>query len=224
MDENSIALTSSRSGRGRGGSAEQDNAPTPPTSTPTGTNAMPDAIRRQFRQVKNKYYFGDGVHAFTDRGQRLVTQSENRELIKSLVAIAQSRNWTRITLRGSERFRQEAWTAASEAGLTVSGFPGGSTWQSLARKPADTRNKGRRSEDSSVSPLFGNAARFITGTLVDHGPDHYQHRSGAPASYFLKLATAQGERTLWGVDLERALKQSRSGVKVGDELGILSVR
>jgi len=223
--DNSITPTSVSSGPGKPNSVEKPIVPAQSKSTSVDTSAVPDEVRKQFMQVKNRYYFRDGAHAFTDRGQRLVTQSENRELIKNLVAIAQSRNWTRLTLRGSERFREEAWVAASEAGLAADGFSPRNARQSVARKSAGTKEAGSRpAEDFAASALFGNEARFITGTLVDHGPDSYQHRPGKPASYFLKLATAQGERTLWGVDLERAVKQSQSGVKIGDELGILSVR
>jgi hypothetical protein len=39
-------------------------------------------------------------------------------------------------------------------------------------------------------------------------------------SYYLKIATRSGEETLWGKDFERAIRQSLSHVKVGDQIGI----
>ena len=39
-------------------------------------------------------------------------------------------------------------------------------------------------------------------------------------SYYLKLQTVHGERTLWGVDLERAMVESATAVKVGDPVAI----
>ena len=46
---------------------------------------IPDHIRKRFVQVGHRYYFPDGAHAFTDRGTRLVTPSENTEVVKSLI-------------------------------------------------------------------------------------------------------------------------------------------
>ena len=43
-------------------------------------------------------------------------------------------------------------------------------------------------------------------------------------SYFVKLETARGERTIWGVDLERALKESLTQPAPGDEVGLRTVR
>ena len=42
-------------------------------------------------------------------------------------------------------------------------------------------------------------------------------------SYYARIQTEVGERTLWGTDLERAMVESRSGVRVGDEV-VLSQR
>ena len=41
---------------------------------------VPDHVRRRFVQVGRKYYFPDGARAFTDRGRRLTTPSENTEV------------------------------------------------------------------------------------------------------------------------------------------------
>src|SRR5271155_4683883 len=81
------------------------------------SDSVPEDIKRRFVEVKNKYYFPDGARAFTDRGTRLTTPSENTEVVKSLVEIARARGWTEVTVRGTERFRKEAWTAARLAGI-----------------------------------------------------------------------------------------------------------
>src|ERR1700735_3045449 len=93
----------------------------------TGTSAtsgrlIPDHIRKRFVRVGHRYYFSDGAHAFTDRGARLTTPSENMEVVKSLIAIAEARGWKDITVSGSERFRKEAWGAATALGLKVRGY------------------------------------------------------------------------------------------------------
>ena len=77
------------------------NDRTEPGAVPTGASrareeklakrAVPEHIHRRFVAVGHRYYFPDGAHAFTDRGSRLTTKSENTEVIKSLIAIAESR-------------------------------------------------------------------------------------------------------------------------------------
>src|SRR6202034_3338692 len=89
---------------------------------PTHERTVPDEVRRRFVQVKNRYYFPDGERAFTDRGTRLTTSSENTEVIGSLIQIAEARGWSEVTVRGTERFRKESWFAAHLAGLDVRGY------------------------------------------------------------------------------------------------------
>src|SRR5690348_2810220 len=38
---------------------------------------VPEDVRRRFVQVKDEYFFPDGAKAFTDRGDKLTTRSEN---------------------------------------------------------------------------------------------------------------------------------------------------
>src|SRR6266478_895014 len=86
------------------------------------SRAMPDEIRERFIGIGANYYFPDGVTAFTDHGAKLTTRSENTEVIRSLVAIAQARDWGEIRVTGTERFRKEAWFAARLSGLEVRGY------------------------------------------------------------------------------------------------------
>ena len=224
------------------------NDRTEPGAVPTGASRAKDAkggkspgrivpehIHRRFVAVGHRYYFPDGAHAFTDRGSRLTTKSENTEVIKSLIAIAESRGWTEITVSGTERFRKDAWIAASVAGLAVRGYrPSELERAQLAR--AIAKEQGRAEEDertpgdptqSKESPASGAAPardRFITGRLVDHGAAPYRHDPHERMSYLVKLETPTGVREIWGVDLQRALKESLTNPKVGDEVGLRAVR
>jgi putative DNA primase/helicase len=65
---------------------------------------------------------------------------------------------------------------------------------------------------------------LLTGKLVDHGRATYHNHPHAPMSYFVKLETSRGDRTVWGVDLERAFKESLTKPEAGDEVGLRSVR
>lgn len=62
------------------------------------------------------------------------------------------------------------------------------------------------------------------GRLVRHGPAPYLHDPNNEQSYFVRLETPAGEREIWGVDLERALKNSLTRPQVGDEIGVRARR
>lgn len=214
-------------------------------------HAVPDEIKRRFVQVGNKYHFPDGARAFTDHGNRLTSPSENSEVIKSLISIAQARGWSDITLSGTERFRKEAWFAARVAGLDVRGyspteFEQGRLVRTLAREQASAsqdrplsearstpisapgvRSSADRGRDvsDSAGASSGNRQRSLQiGRLVDHGVAPYLHDPHNEMSYFLRIETPGGEREIWGVDLQRALKESLTGPRIGDEIGVRATR
>jgi hypothetical protein len=62
------------------------------------------------------------------------------------------------------------------------------------------------------------ALRAYSGKLLAHGADHYNHDKDEKMNYFVKLETAQGEKTVWGIDLKRAMEQGKP--KVGDEINV----
>jgi len=230
--------------------AQNATVPEAQRSTPPKTanfQAVPEEIAKRFVQVKNKYYFPDGARAFTDRGNRITTTSENTEVVRSLVDIAKARSWQEITVRGTERFRKEVWIAASVAGLQVRGYKPTEFEQShlvrnLAREKvgagepaayppgadAVSISRGAVGEDAPVRPNSRGAGAdrggLVVGKLVDHDWATYQHDPHAAMSYFVKLETPRGDRVIWGVDLERALKESLTQPEPGDEVGVRSVR
>lgn len=207
-----------------------------PARAAIAVDPVPEDVRKRFIQVKNRYYFPDGARAFTDRGDRLTTPSENTEVVKSLVAIAKAREWNEITVHGTERFRKEAWLTGRMAGLEVRGYQPSELEQAhlvraLAReksaiagetphRPADPSPARTEREPKAQERQKG----LLTGRLIDHGRATYQHDPRAPMSYFVKLETPRGDRTIWGVDLERAVRESLSQPKIGDEIGLRSVR
>ena len=59
----------------------------------------------------------------------------------------------------------------------------------------------------------------MIGRLKDHGAASYQFRRDEDPSYYVRLLTSRGERTLWGKDLERALRDGETRPKPGDLIG-----
>jgi conjugative element/phage-associated large polyvalent protein len=195
------------------------------------SRAMPDEIRERFIGIGANYYFPDGVTAFTDHGTKLSTRSENTEVIRSLVAIAQAREWGEIKVSGSERFRKEAWFAARIAGLEVRGYtPSEFEQERVVRAIARREDGAAGREPKGTAPERGDrpagqrSARTpdeqgpITGRLVDHGRANYMHNPKEPISYYVRIETARGDREIWGVDLERAFRESLSRPTIGDEV------
>ena len=61
--------------------------------------------------------------------------------------------------------------------------------------------------------------RLVVGTIVEHGKARYGHDEQAEQSYVVKIATAKGEKEVWGVDLARAMEQS--GANIGDAVALI---
>lgn len=178
---------------------------------------VPAEVKALFRVDGNKYLFPDGAFAFTDRGRELATPSENRAVIKALATIARARGWETVELRGTERFRQEAWVQAAARGMAVIGYePSVEERERVAVAAA--------APDLQANSRSAGAARTappdtpLVGQLTEYGSARYQHRPEADRSYFVTLATRQGPRTVWGIDLERALRESETRPEVGDRI------
>ena len=201
---------------------------------PGSEQSVPEAVQRRFVQVGNKYFFVNGTEAFADRGRTLTTRSENTQVIRALVAVAQARGWEAITVTGSERFRQQAWVAAGLAGLQAQGYEASQVEEArLSRRIARQRNAADHAADATTrdavrqpragDPLRSAGPTFIAGQLIDHGRANYRHDPGARPSYFMRIETPRGKREIWGVDLERALRESQTQPKLGDRVRLRSV-
>lgn len=73
------------------------------------------------------------------------------------------------------------------------------------------------------TPARRQAGEIITGRLEAHGGANYQFRRGASPSYYMTISSVRGPETFWGVDLERALKESQSQPKIGSQVGLQRV-
>ncbi len=62
--------------------------------------------------------------------------------------------------------------------------------------------------------------RFYYGELLEHGREHFNRDPHEEMSYYVILATPTGTQELWGKDLERALAESKTRPKIGDQIGV----
>ena len=217
----------------------------PPESRRTAqSHAIPHEIAQRFVRVDNQFYFPDRSLAFVDRGTSLKAESENLEVVRSLVAIAQARGWEAIRVNGTESFRRSVWREAMRQGLLVRGYTPTDVERAEAEResvkrevpqalatPAnevhrETRDRGHeineRYRKGEVAQRQSNSSRseITVGRLLEHGPAHYQFDEQKAQSYFVRLETPYGPQLKWGVDLERAFAASRTRPQVGDEIGV----
>jgi putative DNA primase/helicase len=207
---------------------------------------VPQSVRDRFVQDGHRFFFPDGAPAFKDLGRRLTTPSENTHVVHSLIEIAYSRGWSEITVSGTERFRREAWRLARVAGLSVRGYRPTDPEQAQlvralarglamrsnqrldttsAKDPADPdrapAGAPAPSAASAAPAAAGNAPRErIVGRLLDHGRDAYRHDPQEEMSYFVRVQTREGNREIWGKDLERAMTKSLTQPQIGDEIAL----
>lgn len=87
-----------------------------------GRLRVPDAIERRYLHVDDRYFLPDRTLAFVDDGDRIRVRTENREVLHSVVAIAEARGWRVIELKGTESFRQGMWREAALRGIEARGY------------------------------------------------------------------------------------------------------
>jgi hypothetical protein len=87
--------------------------------------------------------------------------------------------------------------------------PVGGIHSDAARSPRSAAGKFKATRGGSL----------LVGRLTEHGRANYQFRTDENASYYVKLLTSRGAKTLWGKDLERALNSGETRPKVGDLIG-----
>ena len=84
------------------------------------------------------------------------------------------------------------------------------TGRETASTGGDRTNAAEPSVAATASPVQGTPtpAGVTAGVLVAHGPAPFNHDDKQNDSYYATVRTEDGERTVWGLDLERAIGES----------------
>ena len=111
----------------------------------------------------------------------------------------------------TSRRKQEpdSLTAAQNLAIT--------TLENILRARGDSAAMIAAAVEEATARLQGE--RLVVGRIVEHGKARYGHDEKAEQSYVVKLATAKGEKAVWGVDLARAIE--RSGANIGDAVALI---
>lgn len=217
-----------------------------------------EQVHGQFRVAGAKFYFKDqpGKLAMKDKGERMVSASNDDRVAKAMATMAEAKGWKTIKVSGHPDFQREVWMEASLRGIEARGYK--PTEQDLKlledkrertmrntvehdqttreRKPEQQRQDAGRKTDSArqertttpdkaegkgmagqaVETAAKVALRAYAGRVLEHGAANFNHDPKEKPNYFVKLATDQGEKTVWGVDLKRAMTEGK--VKAGDDV------
>lgn len=217
-----------------------------------------EQVHSQFRVAGAKFYFKDqpGKLAMKDKGERMVSASNDDRVAKAMATMAEAKGWKTIKVSGHPDFQREVWMEASLRGIEARGYK--PTEQDLKlledkreramrntvehdqtarerkteqqrqdtgrktdsarqeRAAAPDRAEGKGMAGQAVETAAKVALRAYAGRVLEHGAANFNHDPKEKPNYFVKLATDQGEKTVWGVDLKRAMSEGK--VKTGDDV------
>ncbi|MBU9205465.1 hypothetical protein KTD31_29320 [Burkholderia multivorans] len=215
--------------RQSGGTDTVPRAPSASTAGPLAT--PPDSVAKRFLQAGHRYFLRDGSRemAFEDRGARMVTAHNRPDIAESMAEMALAKGWSHIRVKGHEDFRRAVWMEAAVRGIGVTGYVPDERDRAVLAELMQARMINRieqvnASRESAAAPADALAGAAVsgrvssrqavpeagwTGQLIRHGAAPYQHEAGGTRSYFVTLRDSAGmDRTVWGVDLEGAMRAS----------------
>ncbi|CAG9235671.1 hypothetical protein PSP6_690030 [Paraburkholderia tropica] len=84
---------------------------------------LPQSVVTQYVAFDGKFLHrkAEVVH-FKDEGRKLSTDSNDKSIVRSMMDVAQAKNWGEVQLKGDVEFRRQAWIAAELAGIKSTGF------------------------------------------------------------------------------------------------------
>lgn len=212
-------------------------------------------VNSQFRVTGTKFHFKDqpGKLAFQDKGERMVSDSNDDRVAKAMATMSEAKGWKTIKVSGHSDFRREVWMEANLRGIEVRGYKPteqdlklledkreramsnkvehdkpvrerkqeterktDSAHQKVSVAPSPERTEGKTLalEGQDVEVATKVPLRAYAGLVLEHGAANFNHDPAEKLNYFVKLATAKGEKTVWGVDLNRAMSEGK--VEAGD--------
>ena len=200
-------------------------SPLPDNNVQAQEPRIPEFVQRHFVQAEARFYYRQKPEqlAFEARGETFRAHDASVSVATAMVAMAEARGWSALKVKGSEDFRRLVWAAAAKRRLAVEGYSPSAGERAMLGQDQDAAS-GPPREDAVDSRTDGRQrerpANPLTGTLVDHGSAAYRKQQGNSPSYFVTLRSESGSMaTHWGLDLERALDESRA--HVGDEVRLV---
>lgn len=187
-------------------------------------------IYRDYRVHKNKFYFKDRPEklAFKDQGNKLISGVTDERVCFAMMMLAEARGWKTIKVKGHPDFCRTVWLEACLRDINVQGFipkehdlielesrrerlmrnsieQGTSMTSTVNKNTYDLSNSAKKKNQEHSKIELKN----YEGCVIKHGAAPYENNHNNKESYFVCLQTNRGEKTIWGVDLKRAIEESR---------------
>jgi len=223
-------------------------SPSATKDTEKAASELPEFVKRNFIEVNGDFYFQNREPAFSFKNELLKTKSTSPDVVKAFVEIAKTNEWKSLVVTGKKDFRRAVWLEAAAQGIEVSGYIPSEVEKAQAARLVDKvkaeentvakdeqhpkdkisevnmqqvneeviREAKKESQQTQEQTRVQDGA--ISGILLNHGKANYQHDPQKEKSYFATIRTDKGERTMWGVGIEKAV--SESGVSVGDKISL----
>jgi hypothetical protein len=224
MNENLAARRAELEIEREGQSIEPAPSPAEPAdySVPAHSAAIDDAdnlVQREAQWRDDRQLTEDDVHGSVtvmgvrgeDHAMWLVAASEpspeSMEMVKTYLANDSYRKNFKQTLEGLYGQAISPEDVKLLDGLTAFAVKAVNEIEAGKRQPSPGRELGAERVSSR---------KVITGELVEHGAAPYQHKPDKQPSYFVTLKTDVGERTVWGVGLEDAMRSAQ--FETGDQV------
>ncbi|EHT05155.1 hypothetical protein HMPREF9694_05480 [Klebsiella michiganensis] len=141
-----------------------------------------------------------GSEEFKARAISLIARYDLKVSMKTATQQAMLEDARRALHARSDRIDVVPETASPQADL-----PGQRPEAQTTRSSREASPAARVPEDENAPPRPPKGK--YTGVLTEHGPAPYQHRQNASPSYYVTLETPRGLETIWGVELEKAVKE-----------------
>lgn len=193
----------------------------------TQADGAQDMYTKRARFSQNVHYLDKSSDktVFVDAGKSINLRRHGMSEAGVSVALdlARERFGSTLTIKGSEEFKRTIVDVAATRGLDVH-FTDPQMNRRLAERKAElaieqeglTIERGTATAPAAVpaqaiAPQVASPAlaTVIKGKLLEHGAAPYQNDPTKDESYFLKLQTEQGERTLWGKDFKQLMEQGQ---------------
>ena len=190
--------------------------------------APPDGLEVRYLFVDGKYVdAGNGVTTiFQDKGRYLSTTKEDIQTVHDMVEVAKAKGWEQLKLSGTAEFKRLMFIEAESQGIKTRGHRPTPEDLVMVNKrleerslnqlqPDPSREKARapgQDDDQRVSPQRKSQSDLPSGILVNHGAAPYLLDDKNKSSYFVTLRQGETERTIWGVGLPAAIKESEAQI------------
>ena len=116
------------------------------------------------RRGEDYFFRNTDRKAFSDRGGKLTSKLDDRDTIAGMLTCAEAKGWNSVHVKGSEQFRRQAWFAAKQRGLDVTGYEPTREEASLFPAKAAAREPAQRAQ--TLNAIERGPAAAGTGAIA----------------------------------------------------------